>query len=223
MMHGREKSDSAIVAGKSTNKAVSTAAEPVERRAGTKGNASQQSTHRTQRRVRVSQALERVRACFAVITQGGSRVREFRLHGSGRGAVSNGRPYRTSMRVLRILIPSETSVARRFRSAPSPSTRAKGVPQPACDSERMTVMEPVAPPVHSGCIPAALARTALEAISSLIRASNCSDVIVMGLTLTAASFSRTLAVSSAFNVSSCSLLIMARGVRLGANRPIQKV
>ena len=60
MMHGREKSDFAIVAGKPTNKAVPTAAEPVERRAGAKGNASQQSTHRTQRRVRVSQALERV-------------------------------------------------------------------------------------------------------------------------------------------------------------------
>jgi hypothetical protein len=42
-MHGREKSDSAIVAGKPTNKAVSTAAEPVERRAEAKGNASQQS------------------------------------------------------------------------------------------------------------------------------------------------------------------------------------
>src|SRR6266508_5549995 len=61
MMHGREKSDSAIVAGKPTNKAVPTAAEPVERRAGAKGNASQQSTHRTQGRERVSQALERVR------------------------------------------------------------------------------------------------------------------------------------------------------------------
>src|SRR5437870_4279269 len=61
MMHGREKSDSAIVAGKPTNKAVPTAAEPVEPRAGTKGNASQQSTHRTQGREGVSQALERVR------------------------------------------------------------------------------------------------------------------------------------------------------------------
>jgi len=61
MMHGREKSDSAIVAGKPTNKAVPTAAEPVERRAGAKGNASQQSTHRTQGRERVSQALERIR------------------------------------------------------------------------------------------------------------------------------------------------------------------
>ena len=61
MMHGREKSDSAIVAVKPTNKAVPTAAEPVERRAGAKGNARQQSTHRTQGRERVAQALERVR------------------------------------------------------------------------------------------------------------------------------------------------------------------
>jgi RNA-directed DNA polymerase len=35
MMHGREKSDSAIVAGKPTNKAAQSAAELVERRAGT--------------------------------------------------------------------------------------------------------------------------------------------------------------------------------------------
>src|SRR5215475_3642124 len=61
MMHGREKSDSAKVAVKPTNKAVPTAAEPVEPRAGAKGNARQQSTHRTQGRERVTQALERVR------------------------------------------------------------------------------------------------------------------------------------------------------------------
>ncbi len=61
MMHGREKSDSAIVAVKPTNKAVPTAAELVEPRAGTKGNARQQSTYRTQGRERVAQALERVR------------------------------------------------------------------------------------------------------------------------------------------------------------------
>src|SRR5947209_14444572 len=114
-MHGREKSDSAIVAGKPTNKAVPTAAEPVERRAGAKGKASQQSTHRTQRRVRVSQALERVRQVSPSHTQGGSRVREFRSHGSGRGgAVSNGRPYRTSTRVLRILDPLQTSTTFRW-------------------------------------------------------------------------------------------------------------
>jgi hypothetical protein len=50
MMYGREKSDSAIVAGKPTNNAVLTTAEPVERRAGAKGNASQQSTDRAQNR-----------------------------------------------------------------------------------------------------------------------------------------------------------------------------
>src|ERR1700693_4107669 len=61
MMHGRDKSDSAIVAEKPTNKAVPTAAEPVEPRAGAKGNARRQSTHRTQGRERVAQALERVR------------------------------------------------------------------------------------------------------------------------------------------------------------------
>src|SRR5437870_6232504 len=44
MMHGRGKSDAAIVAGKPTNKAERSAAEPVEPRAEAKGNASQQST-----------------------------------------------------------------------------------------------------------------------------------------------------------------------------------
>src|SRR2546426_2050265 len=44
MMHGRGKSDAAIVAGKPTNKAERSAAEPVEPRAVAKGNASQQST-----------------------------------------------------------------------------------------------------------------------------------------------------------------------------------
>ena len=71
MTHGHEKSDSAIVAVKPTNKAERsaaeqsaaepTAAEPVERRAETKGNAGQQSTHRAQSRASVSQALERIR------------------------------------------------------------------------------------------------------------------------------------------------------------------
>src|SRR5690242_19843940 len=61
MMHDREKSHSAIGAGKPTNKAGSPAAEPVEQRAGTKRNANEQSTHRTQGWVRVTQALDRVR------------------------------------------------------------------------------------------------------------------------------------------------------------------
>jgi RNA-directed DNA polymerase len=71
MMHGHEKSDSAIVAVKPANKvgrpaaersvAGQAAAEPVERRAETKGNADQQSTQRTQSRASVTQALERIR------------------------------------------------------------------------------------------------------------------------------------------------------------------
>src|SRR2546430_5462228 len=60
-MHDLEKSDSAVVAAKSPNKAGPPAAEAVEPRAGTKGNADQQSTHRTQTRKRVTQALNRVR------------------------------------------------------------------------------------------------------------------------------------------------------------------
>jgi RNA-directed DNA polymerase len=61
MMHRRGESDSAIVAGKPTNKVERSAAEPVEPRAEAKGNARQQSTDRTQSRGTVSQALERIR------------------------------------------------------------------------------------------------------------------------------------------------------------------
>ena len=60
-MHDQEKSDSAIVAMNPPNKAGVPAAEAVEPRAGTKGNADQQSTLRTQCRARVTQALDRVR------------------------------------------------------------------------------------------------------------------------------------------------------------------
>jgi RNA-directed DNA polymerase len=61
MMHGHEKSDLAVVAMKPPNNAGQPATEAVEPRAGTKGNVGQQSTHRTQIRERVSQALDRVR------------------------------------------------------------------------------------------------------------------------------------------------------------------
>ena len=91
MMHGREKSDSAIVAVKPTNNAVTTAAEPVERRAGTKGNTNQQSTDRAQNRATVSQALERIR-----------RVAQAdRRHSPKVGAVC-GSPARTDLSGLRL-------------------------------------------------------------------------------------------------------------------------
>ena len=66
MMYDHEKSDFAIVAGKPTNKAERSAAEPVEPRAGTERNADEQSTHRTLSRDRATQALERVRQIDAV-------------------------------------------------------------------------------------------------------------------------------------------------------------
>ncbi|HET7805877.1 MAG TPA: group II intron reverse transcriptase/maturase [Pseudolabrys sp.] len=70
-MHGRGKSDSVIVAEKPANNADKAAAEqsvagaeaaePGEPRTGTKENAEQQSTRRTQSRDSVTQALERIR------------------------------------------------------------------------------------------------------------------------------------------------------------------
>ena len=61
MMHGRGKSDEAIVAVKPANKADLSATEPVERRAEAKGNAGQSSTGRMQSRGTVTQGLERIR------------------------------------------------------------------------------------------------------------------------------------------------------------------
>ena len=97
MMHEPEKSDPGIVAMKPANKTEQSVAEPVERRAGTKGNVDQQSTCRTQSRISVSQALERIRKVQNALpshTRGGSRMRESRTYGSVRGALSNERPYR---------------------------------------------------------------------------------------------------------------------------------
>ena len=61
MMYGLEKSDSVIVAMKPANKAGKPAAEWVEPRTGTEGNADPPRTRRTQSRDSVSQGLERVR------------------------------------------------------------------------------------------------------------------------------------------------------------------
>jgi RNA-directed DNA polymerase len=71
MMHGHEKSDSVIVAMKPANEAEQpaaersaaepTAAEPVEPRAGTKGNACQQTMPWAQSQTSMPHALERIR------------------------------------------------------------------------------------------------------------------------------------------------------------------
>src|SRR5258708_30141350 len=95
MMQGQEKSRSAIVAVKPMNKAERSAAESVERRAGTKGNVDQQRTRRTQRRISVSKMLARIRQhIVAVDTRGGNRMRESCTYGSVRGVRGNSHPYR---------------------------------------------------------------------------------------------------------------------------------
>ncbi len=61
MMHGHEKSDPAIVAGKSANKDRQLFAESMEPRAGAKGNAVERGMRRTPSRESMSHGLDRVR------------------------------------------------------------------------------------------------------------------------------------------------------------------
>ena len=80
MMHGMKKSDEAIVPVKAANKGAQAPAESPEGRASTKGNLRDQSTHRTQGRDGVSQAVERIRQAatprgLPSTTQGRSRMR----------------------------------------------------------------------------------------------------------------------------------------------------
>jgi hypothetical protein len=98
MMHGCGKSDLTIVAAKPANEAERSAAELVERRAGAKGNASQQSTGRAQNRAsRVTGAgahAASIKYLMPSHTRGGSRMPESGTYGSVRGALRNERPYR---------------------------------------------------------------------------------------------------------------------------------
>jgi RNA-directed DNA polymerase len=61
MMNDFKKSESPILAMKSANNAVMTAAESVEQRGDTKGNVSTTNMRRTQRRESMSSGLARVR------------------------------------------------------------------------------------------------------------------------------------------------------------------
>ena len=94
-MRAVERASSDPTAVKPPNKAGLPVAEAVEPRAGTKGNADQQSAHWTQSRKRVTQALSRVRhAASPSNTQGRSRMLELGSSGSVRGVSSDGHPYR---------------------------------------------------------------------------------------------------------------------------------
>jgi hypothetical protein len=135
MMYGHEKSRSAIVAVKPTNKAerpaaeqsaaAPTAAEPVERRAETKGNVDQQSTRRTQRRISVSQLLARIRQhIVAVDTQGGNRMRESCTYGTVRGVRGNSHPYRDIWISTRLILLLHLLTAAVGTKLPIANTRA---------------------------------------------------------------------------------------------------
>src|SRR5580692_489573 len=93
-MHEREKSDLAVVAVKLANKAERSAAELVERRAGTKGNAGQHSTYRAQYRASVSQVQERIRHVRRQTPEVGAVCGKAARTDLCGGALSNGRPYR---------------------------------------------------------------------------------------------------------------------------------
>src|ERR1700758_899368 len=106
-MNGREKSHSAIVAVKPTNKAGRPVAEPAEPRAGTEGNAKPGDTLWTPSQESASHGLDGVREgskgresnptstlASPSTTRGRNRMPELGTYGSVRGALSNGRPYR---------------------------------------------------------------------------------------------------------------------------------
>jgi len=94
MMHGHEKSDLAIVAVKPANKVERSAAELVEPRAGTEGNADGKARTGLSARLACHRRRDAYGNLLAVWTRGGSRMRESRTYGSVRGARGNSRPYR---------------------------------------------------------------------------------------------------------------------------------
>ena len=87
MMHGREKSDFAIVAGKPTNKAERSAAESVEPRAETKGNVGDEVFMRSSHGLRDATRT----------IQDGVRINYARFIGARRGMSSPG-TWRLSLR-----------------------------------------------------------------------------------------------------------------------------
>ena len=126
MMHGHEKSDFAIVAVKLANKAERSAAELVEPRAETKGNAGWQSTRRTQSRISVSKALARIRQALAVWTRGRSRMRESLMYGSVRGTRGNSRPYRDMLYRDRTDLSANCARSRRSIASTPRNVRSSG-------------------------------------------------------------------------------------------------
>jgi|SRR5690242_19838551 hypothetical protein len=97
MMHGHEKSDLVIVALKPANKAKEAYC------GGVCGGERSGYTYWTQSQARVPNALERIRPLSPSHTRGGSRMRESRTCGSGRGACDETR------------VPTATPAERNYR------------------------------------------------------------------------------------------------------------
>jgi len=98
MMHGLEKSDPVVVAMKPANNADVSAAEWVEPRTGTKGNADQPRTRRTQSRGSVSPGLERVRQ----VARQRKKEKFYALHAPEVECISKGKarnPYEFGVKV----------------------------------------------------------------------------------------------------------------------------
>src|SRR5437870_6232505 len=98
MMHGRGKSDAAIVAVKPTNKGGAIRRGAGGAKGGGQGEC-EPAKHATGRSTgqachRRWGAYDTPRKRCTGWTRGRSRVRESRMHGSVRGALSNERPYR---------------------------------------------------------------------------------------------------------------------------------
>lgn len=111
MMHGDGKSHSPIIPTKPPNEAGAEAKEAVEGRGLAKGKTLKCNRFRTQSRQILSNTLERIRQArtkdgsergyhsysstsIDVMTQGKSRMRQFRMSGSVRGAAREGGSYR---------------------------------------------------------------------------------------------------------------------------------
>ena len=104
MMHGHEKSDPAVVAGKPTNKAERSAAELVERRVGPRGMRTSQARTGLSARLACHRRWSAYGKHSPSDTRGGSRMRECRTYGSVRGVRSNAHSYRNSLSGLRYTV-----------------------------------------------------------------------------------------------------------------------
>ena len=165
MMHGHGKSDSSIVPEKPPNEAVPEAKEAVEGRGLAKGKTLECNRFRTQSRQILSNTLERIRQArtkdgsergyhsysstsIGVMTQGKSRMRQYRMSGSVRGAAREGGSYRDMLfRVPNNARTYQTAWLRHSRRSPAPKTTGtpEGTAEAATPKIFITIWTPQGP------------------------------------------------------------------------------